>query len=251
MAKLDKNIADPIIKVQNVYKSFEGLKVLNGIDFDVYEGEVVVLLGPSGSGKSTLLRCLNLLDYPDSGNVYFNGQDITQKNVDVNIVRSQMGMVFQNFNLFPHMNVIKNVMFAQQKVLKISAQEAEKKAIKLLSKVDLADRTNYYPHELSGGQQQRVAIARAVAMNPKLMLFDEPTSALDPELVRGVLNIMKKLADGGMTMICVTHEMEFAKNVADRIIFMDKGKILEQGSPNDVFKNPQHKRTIDFLGHLR
>lgn len=251
MVSQNKHISDPIIKVEGVYKRFETLKVLKGIDFSVYEGEVVVLLGPSGSGKSTLLRCVNLLDRPDLGSVYFNGQDITQKNIDVNLIRSQMGMVFQNFNLFPHMTVLKNVMFAQQKVLKVSAHDAKCRARDLLKKVDLGDRLDYFPSELSGGQQQRVAIARAVAMNPKLMLFDEPTSALDPELVRGVLNIMKKLADGGMTMICVTHEMEFAKNVADRIIFMDGGKILEEGTPEQVFNNPQHERTADFLGHLK
>ena len=247
----NKTTDKPIVRVKDLHKSFGSLNVLNGVDFEIHKGEVVVLLGPSGSGKSTMLRCINMLDEPTSGDVFFLEEKVNVKGVDINKIRAKMGMVFQRFNLFPHLSVVKNVMLAQEKVLKRSKKEAEEIALDLLDKVGLADRYDYYPSELSGGQQQRVAIARAVAMNPDMMLFDEPTSALDPELVRDVLDVMKSLADNGMTMMVVTHEMEFAKNVADRVIFMDGGKIVEQGSPTQVFDNPQNERTKNFLGHIK
>ncbi|MDO5328872.1 MAG: amino acid ABC transporter ATP-binding protein [Coriobacteriia bacterium] len=241
----------PIIEVKNLYKKFDDLNVLNGVNFSVEAGEVVVFLGPSGSGKSTLLRCINMLDTPTSGRIIFEDEDITAKGVDINKVRARMGMVFQGFNLFPHMDALKNVMLAQTKVLKTKSSEAEKIAMDLLDAVGLADRADHYPHQLSGGQQQRVAIARAVAMDPHVMLFDEPTSALDPELVRDVLSVMKGLADRGMTMLVVTHELDFARDVADRVVFMDGGKIIESGNPSQIFDNPQHPRTKNFLGHLK
>ncbi len=224
--------------------------VLRGIDIDVHRGEVVVVLGPSGSGKSTMLRCVNLLETPTSGSIVVEGVDITKKGVDINKVRSTLGMVFQQFNLFPHLSAKRNVMIAQQKVLKRSKEEAERIAEKELAKVGLADRVDFMPSQLSGGQQQRVAIARALAMNPHVMLFDEATSALDPELVRDVLGVMRDLARGGMTMIVVTHEMGFARDVADRVIFMDGGVIVEQGTPEEVFDHPKSERTKDFLGHI-
>ena len=208
------------------------------------------MLGPSGSGKSTMLRCVNLLEKPTSGQIIFEGADITAKGVDINGVRAKLGMVFQQFNLFPHLSVKKNVMIAQQKVLKRSKEEAEQIAVQELGKVGLGDRVDFMPSQLSGGQQQRVAIARALAMNPHVMLFDEATSALDPELVRDVLAVMRDLARGGMTMIVVTHEMKFARDVADRVIFMDGGVVVEQGTPAEVFDHPKSERTREFLGHI-
>lgn len=239
-----------VVRIENLTKSFDDLQVLRGVDLNVHRGEVVVILGPSGSGKSTLLRCVNLLETPTSGKIFFEDTEITAKDVDINAVRAKLGMVFQSFNLFPHLTAKKNVMLAQRKVLKRSEQEAEQKAIEELTKVGLAERVDYKPSQLSGGQQQRVAIARALAMDPHVMLFDEATSALDPELVRGVLSVMKELAREGMTMIVVTHEMGFARDVADRVIFMDGGVIVEEGSPEEVFDNPQSDRTKDFLGHI-
>ena len=240
----------PIVRIQNLQKSFDELVVLRGVDLDVYRGEVVVILGPSGSGKSTMLRCINRLEEPTGGKIFFEDTEITAKDTDINKVRAKVGMVFQNFNLFPHLTAKKNVMLAQTKVLKRSKEEAEKIAIEQLERVGLGERVDYKPSQLSGGQQQRVAIARALAMNPHVMLFDEATSALDPELVRDVLNVMKELASEGMTMIVVTHEMGFARDVADRVVFMDGGVIVEQGTPAEVFDNPQSDRTKDFLGHI-
>lgn len=239
-----------VVRIENLTKSFDDLQVLRGVDLDVHRGEVVVILGPSGSGKSTLLRCVNLLEVPTSGKIFFEDTEITAKNVDINAVRAKLGMVFQSFNLFPHLTAKKNVMLAQRKVLKRSERDAEEKAIEELTKVGLAERVDYKPSQLSGGQQQRVAIARALAMDPHVMLFDEATSALDPELVRGVLSVMKELAREGMTMIVVTHEMGFARDVADRVIFMDGGVIVEEGTPEEVFDRPKSDRTKDFLGHI-
>ena len=241
---------DVIVRIKNLHKSYGDLEVLRGIDIDVHRGEVVVVLGPSGSGKSTMLRCVNLLEKPTSGQIIFEGADITAKGVDINSVRAKLGMVFQQFNLFPHLSVKKNVMIAQQKVLKRSKEEAEQIAVQELEKVGLGDRVDFMPSQLSGGQQQRVAIARALAMNPHVMLFDEATSALDPELVRDVLAVMRDLARGGMTMIVVTHEMKFARDVADRVIFMDGGVVVEQGTPAEVFDHPKSERTREFLGHI-
>ena len=241
---------DVVVSIRDLHKSFGDNVVLRGIDLDVHRGEVVVVLGPSGSGKSTMLRCVNLLETPTNGSIVFEGVDITGKGVDINKVRAKLGMVFQQFNLFPHLTAKKNVMIAQQKVLKRSREEAERIAVEELTKVGLADRVDFLPAQLSGGQQQRVAIARALAMNPQVMLFDEATSALDPELVRDVLGVMRDLAREGMTMIVVTHEMQFARDVADRVIFMDGGVIVEQGTPEQVFDHPQSERTKDFLGHI-
>lgn len=241
---------DVAVGIRDLHKSFGDNAVLRGIDLDVHRGEVVVVLGPSGSGKSTMLRCVNLLETPTSGSIVFEGVDITGRGVDINKVRAKLGMVFQQFNLFPHLTAKKNVMIAQQKVLKRSREEAERIAVEELTKVGLADRVDFLPAQLSGGQQQRVAIARALAMNPQVMLFDEATSALDPELVRDVLGVMRDLAREGMTMIVVTHEMQFARDVADRVIFMDGGVIVEQGTPEQVFDHPQSERTKDFLGHI-
>uniref|UniRef100_UPI00359C50B8 amino acid ABC transporter ATP-binding protein n=1 Tax=Collinsella bouchesdurhonensis TaxID=1907654 RepID=UPI00359C50B8 len=241
---------DVIVRIKDLHKSYGDLEVLRGIDIDVHRGEVVVVLGPSGSGKSTMLRCVNLLEKPTSGQIIFEGADITAKGVDINGVRAKLGMVFQQFNLFPHLSVKKNVMIAQQKVLKRSKEEAEQIAVQELGKVGLGDRVDFMPSQLSGGQQQRVAIARALAMNPHVMLFDEATSALDPELVRDVLAVMRDLARGGMTMIVVTHEMKFARDVADRVIFMDGGVVVEQGTPSEVFDHPKSERTREFLGHI-
>ena len=239
-----------VVSIRGLKKSFGDLHVLKGVDLDVHRGEVVVILGPSGSGKSTMLRCINRLEEPTSGQIFFEDTEITSKNTDINAVRAKLGMVFQSFNLFPHLTAKKNVMLAQQKVLKRSKEEAEKVAIEQLTKVGLAERVDYKPSQLSGGQQQRVAIARALAMDPHVMLFDEATSALDPELVRDVLGVMKEMAKNGMTMIVVTHEMGFARDVADRVVFMDGGVIVEQGTPEDVFDHPQSERTKDFLGHI-
>ena len=241
-----------VVSIHDLHKTYDGETViLKGIDLDVHRGEVVVVLGPSGSGKSTMLRCVNLLETPTSGQIVFEGQDITAKGVDINAVRQKLGMVFQQFNLFPHLSVKKNVMIAQEKVLKRSPEEAERVAVEELTKVGLAERIDFMPSQLSGGQQQRVAIARALAMNPHVMLFDEATSALDPELVRDVLGVMRDLAREGMTMIVVTHEMGFARDVADRVVFMDGGVIVEQGTPEEVFDHPKSERTKEFLGNIK
>ena len=241
-----------VVSIRDLHKTYDGETViLKGIDLDVHRGEVVVVLGPSGSGKSTMLRCVNLLETPTSGQIVFEGQDITAKGVDINAVRQKLGMVFQQFNLFPHLSVKKNVMIAQEKVLKRSPEEAERVAVEELTKVGLDERIDFMPSQLSGGQQQRVAIARALAMNPHVMLFDEATSALDPELVRDVLGVMRDLAREGMTMIVVTHEMGFARDVADRVVFMDGGVIVEQGTPEEVFDHPKSERTKEFLGNIK
>ena len=242
--------SEVVVSIRGLKKSFGDNVVLRNIDLDVHRGEVVVVLGPSGSGKSTMLRCVNLLESPTAGQIMFEGTDIAARGVDLNRVRAKLGMVFQQFNLFPNMSAKKNVMIAQQKVLKRSREEAERIAVEELTKVGLADRVDFMPGQLSGGQQQRVAIARALAMNPRVMLFDEATSALDPELVRDVLGVMRDLAREGMTMIVVTHEMQFARDVADRVVFMDEGVIVEQGAPDEVFDHPRSERTRDFLGHI-
>ncbi len=235
------------VKVKNLHKHFGKLEVLNGIDLEVEEGEVVCLIGPSGSGKSTFLRCLNRLEESTSGDIFVDGYEISDKKTNINAVRENIGMVFQQFNLFAHMNVLKNIMFAPVELKKMTKQEAEKKAMELLRRVGLEDKAHSYPQQLSGGQKQRVAIARALAMNPDIMLFDEPTSALDPEMVGEVLQVMKELAAEGMTMIVVTHEMGFARDVADRVIFMSDGVICEQGTPEEIFQNPKEERTKEFL----
>lgn len=236
-----------MIKVVNLHKSFKNLQVLKGINLEVNKGEVVVIIGPSGSGKSTVLRCLNKLEEATNGDIFFKDISITDPKNDINKIRQDMGMVFQNFNLFPHMTVLENITLAPIKLKKINKEEAEIIGIKLLKRVGLEDKSKAYPNQLSGGQKQRVAIARALAMSPDLMLFDEPTSALDPEMVGEVLEVMKQLATEGMTMVIVTHEMNFAKQVADRVIFMDDGIILEEGTPEEIFTNPKHQRTQDFL----
>ncbi len=241
---------EPILSVRNLHKSFGSTDVLKGISLDIRKGEVVVVLGPSGSGKSTMLRCLNRLEEPTSGQIIFEGEDICASKTDVNSIRERMGMVFQQFNLFPHLDALHNVMLAQEKVLKRPKEEAERVAREQLARVGLADRAEYFPDELSGGQQQRVAIARALAMDPHVMLFDEATSALDPELVRGVLDVMRELAQGGMTMVVVTHEMGFARDVADRVIFMEGGYIVEEGAPEQVFEHPTSERTRAFIGQV-
>lgn len=239
-----------VVRIEGLRKSFGDLEVLKGVDLDVHKGEVVVILGPSGSGKSTLLRCVNRLETPTGGRIFFEDTEITDPKTDITKVRERIGMVFQSFNLFPHLTAKGNVMLAQQKVLKRSKAEAEAKAIEQLELVGLGDKIDAYPSQLSGGQQQRVAIARALAMDPHVMLFDEATSALDPELVRGVLDVMRMLARGGMTMMVVTHEMGFARDVADRVVFMDGGVIVEEGTPSEVFDAPKSERTKDFLGHI-
>ena len=240
---------DIIISVRGLEKHFnEGqLKALRGVDADIKRGEVVVVIGPSGSGKSTFLRCLNLLEEPTKGTVTVEGVNITDPKVNINKHREKMGMVFQHFNLFPHMTILKNMTLAPRKLLKKSKAEAEEKALTLLKRVGLADRASAYPSQLSGGQKQRIAIVRALCMEPQVMLFDEPTSALDPEMVGEVLDVMKELAHEGMTMVVVTHEMGFAREVADRVIFMDEGHIIEEGTPEEIFNNPQQQRTQDFL----
>jgi polar amino acid transport system ATP-binding protein len=240
----------PIVRIEGLKKSFGSLEVLKGVDLEVTKGEVVVILGPSGSGKSTLLRCINKLEASSGGKIFFEDTEITDPSTNINKVRESIGMVFQSFNLFPHLTAKGNVMLAQQKVLKRSKAEAAATAIEQLERVGLGDRVDYFPAQLSGGQQQRVAIARALAMDPHVMLFDEVTSALDPELVRGVLDVMKQLATAGMTMMVVTHEMGFAREVGSRVVFMDDGVIVEQGTPEQVFDNPQSERTQDFLGHI-
>lgn len=242
--------SDTIIKVAALEKSFGKVDVLKGIDLEIKKGEVVCIIGPSGCGKSTFLRTLNLLEEPTGGNIYFEGTDITAPKTNINIHRQKIGMVFQQFNLFPHMTVLKNMTIAPMKLLKLSKAEAEEKAMKLLERVGLADRANSYPSQLSGGQKQRVAIVRALCMEPEVMLFDEPTSALDPEMVGEVLEVMKALANDGMTMAIVTHEMGFAREVANRVLFIDQGIIMEQGTPEEVFGNPKSPRLKDFLSKV-
>lgn len=239
-----------MIKVENLTKSFGELEVLKGINQEIKDGEVVVVIGPSGSGKSTFLRCLNLLEEPTSGKIFVDDEEITSRDIDINKVREEMGMVFQSFNLFNNLNIIDNITLAPTLVKKMEKEEAEKKAMELLERVGLPDKRDSFPKSLSGGQKQRIAIARALAMNPKVMLFDEPTSALDPEMVGEVLDIMKDLAKEGMTMVVVTHEMGFAREVGDRILFMDGGYIVEEGSPEEVFGNPKNERTQNFLAKV-
>ena len=245
-----KNNNDAIIEVRALHKNFESVDVLKGIDADIHKGDVVCVIGASGSGKSTFLRCLNLLEKPTSGSIMFHGVDLMDKNVDINLHRQKMGMVFQQFNLFPHLTILKNMTIAPTMLLKISQEEAEKRALDFLERVGLADRANDYPSVLSGGQKQRVAIVRALCMEPEVMLFDEPTSALDPEMVGEVLDLIKKLADEGMTMVIVTHEMGFAREVADRILFVDEGVIKEEGTPEEVFGNPKNPRLQEFLSKV-
>ncbi len=239
-----------MIKVSNLVKNFGNVEVLKGIDEHISKGEVVVVIGPSGSGKSTFLRCLNLLEKPTEGEIYIDDELITSKKANVNDIRKKMGMVFQQFNLFPHLTILENVTIAPKLVNKVKKEDAVKKAEQLLERVGLADKKDAYPGMLSGGQKQRVAIARALAMDPEIMLFDEPTSALDPEMVGEVLEVMKSLANEGMTMVCVTHEMGFAKEVGTRVLFMDEGIIMEQGTPEDIFTNPQNERTKAFLSKV-
>ena len=243
----------PIVRIEHLNKTFDGeTQVLRDVNLDVWPGEVVVVLGPSGSGKSTMLRCINLLEPPTAGHILIEDKEITARGTDVCKLRQNLGMVFQQFNLFPHLTAKQNVMIGQTKVLKKSKEEAEKEALKQLEAVGLADRADFKPAQLSGGQQQRVAIARAVAMHPDVLLFDEPTSALDPELVRGVLDVMRDLAENsGMTMIVVTHEMGFAREVADRVVFMEGGVVVEQGKPEEVFDHPKNERTAAFIGNIK
>ena len=238
------------VHVSNLKKSFGKLEVLKDISIDITEGEVVVLLGPSGSGKSTFLRCLNQLEVATGGTIIVDGFNVTDKHVDINKVRENIGMVFQHFNLFPHMTVLENIMLAPVELKKMNKEEAKATGMKLLKRVGMEAKADVYPPQLSGGQKQRVAIARALAMNPDIMLFDEPTSALDPEMVGEVLEVMKELARGGMTMVVVTHEIGFAREVANRIVFMDGGYIVEQGTPEEVLKHPKEARTIDFLNKV-
>lgn len=239
-----------MINVKNLHKNFGGLEVLKGIDEHISHGEVVVVIGPSGSGKSTFLRCLNMLEIPTDGEISIDGEVITQKGVDVNKIRQKTGMVFQHFNLFPHLNILKNITLAPVLLKKMTKEQAQKRGRELLKMVGLEDKADSYPAQLSGGQKQRVAIARALAMEPEIMLFDEPTSALDPEMVGEVLDVIKGLAQSGMTMVVVTHEMGFAREVGTRILFMDEGKILECGTPQQIFDNPQNERTKSFLSKV-
>ena len=249
---------DVLIQVTDLQKHFRGgkqnqdekIRALDGVSTEIHKGEVVVVIGPSGSGKSTFLRCLNLLELPTGGQILFDGVDITDKNCNINLHRQKMGMVFQHFNLFPHMTILKNMTIAPMQLLHKSKEEAEKTALELLGRVGLADRANAYPSQLSGGQKQRVAIVRALAMQPEVMLFDEPTSALDPEMVGAVLEVMQELAKSGMTMVGVTHEMGFAREVADRVLFMADGKLLEEGTPDEIFTNPKSERLQDFLAKV-
>ena len=239
-----------MIDVKNLTKSFGDLEVLKGVRQHINKGERVVLIGPSGSGKSTFLRCLNLLETPTSGEIIFEGQSITDEKCDINKIRQKMGMVFQHFNLFPNMTILKNITLAPVRTGLMKKEEAEKKARELLKRVGLEDKADSYPAQLSGGQKQRIAIVRALCMQPEVMLFDEPTSALDPEMVGEVLDVMKELAKSGMTMVCVTHEMGFAREVADRVLFMDEGNIVEEGTPEEIFGSPKEKRTQDFLNKV-
>ena len=239
-----------MIKVENLYKQFGDLEVLCGIDEYIHKGEKVVVIGPSGSGKSTFLRCLNLLEVPTQGNIFVDNVQINAPKQNVNSIRQKMGMVFQQFNLFPHLTIMRNVTLAPMKIKKMNKADAEKLGTELLTRVGMLDKAEAYPAQLSGGQKQRVAIARALAMEPEIMLFDEPTSALDPEMVGEVLEVMKQLADEGMTMVVVTHEMGFAREVGSRVLFMDQGVIVEQNTPNELFSNPQHARTQSFLSKI-
>ena len=243
---------DTLISVRDLMKKFDGMKThaLNGVSIDIHKGEVVFVIGPSGSGKSTFLRCLNLLETPTSGTILFEGADITDKKTDINLHRRKMGMVFQQFNLFPHMTIMKNLTIAPMKLLKKSREEAEQTARELLERVGLAHRADAYPNQLSGGQKQRIAIVRALCMKPDVMLFDEPTSALDPEMVGEVLTVMRELAEENMTMVVVTHEMAFAKEVATRVVFMDNGSIVEENTPKELFENPQSDRLKRFLAKI-
>ena len=249
---------DVLIQVTELQKHFKGaqqsqddnIRALDGVSAQIHRGEVVVVIGPSGSGKSTFLRCLNLLELPTGGQILFDGADITDKNCNINLHRQKMGMVFQHFNLFPHMTILKNMTIAPMQLLHKSKEDAETTALELLSRVGLADRANAYPSQLSGGQKQRVAIVRALAMQPEVMLFDEPTSALDPEMVGEVLEVMKELANSGMTMVVVTHEMGFAREVADRVLFMADGKLIEEGTPEEIFSHPKSPRLQDFLAKV-
>ena len=244
---------DVLIQVHDLKKHFTGaspIKALDGVSVDIKKGEVVVVIGPSGSGKSTFLRCLNLLEVPTGGQILFSGVDITDKSCNINLHRQKMGMVFQHFNLFPHMTILRNMTLAPVKLLHKSQEEADAQALKLLQRVGLGDRGNAYPAQLSGGQKQRVAIVRALMMEPEVMLFDEPTSALDPEMVGEVLEVMKELAHDGMTMVVVTHEMGFAREVGSRVLFMADGKLVEQGTPEQIFEHPQNPRLQDFLGKV-
>ena len=243
----DNNV---LIKVDGLQKAFGNIEVLRGIDAEIKKGDVIVVIGASGSGKSTFLRCLNLLEEPTGGQIYFEGTEITDPKVNINVHRQKMGMVFQQFNLFPHMTILKNMTLGPMKLLKKSKEEAEKTAIELLERVGLADRKDAYPSQLSGGQKQRVAIVRALAMNPEVILFDEPTSALDPEMVGEVLEVMKSLAKEGMTMVVVTHEMGFAREVASKVVFIDEGVIKEEGEPEEFFANPKCDRLKDFLSKV-
>ena len=238
-----------MIEIKNLHKSFGHIEVLKGVDVSIEEKEVVVIIGPSGSGKSTLLRCMNYLEEPTSGDITVNNMKL-DKHADINKIRENIGMVFQRFNLFPHMTVLENITLAPMKVLKVAKNEAVETAMDLLQRVGLKEKASAYPSQLSGGQQQRVAIARALAMKPKVMLFDEPTSALDPEMVTEVLDVMKKLAQQGMTMVVVTHEMGFAREVGDRVLFVDEGKIIEEGTPREIFENPKQERTKLFLSKI-
>ncbi|ADL08312.1 amino acid ABC transporter ATP-binding protein [Thermosediminibacter oceani] len=239
-----------MIEVKDLHKSFGKQEVLKGISTKIDKGEVVVIIGPSGSGKSTFLRCLNLLEKPSSGEIRIEGKSLMDPSTDINKIRQDVGMVFQQFNLFPHKTVIENITLAPVKVRGVNPKEAQERAMELLNRVGLADKAGCYPSSLSGGQKQRVAIARALAMNPKVMLFDEPTSALDPEMIKEVLDVMKDLAAEGMTMVVVTHEMGFAREVGDRVMFMDEGMIVEEGRPEEIFERPQNQRTRDFLGKI-
>ena len=236
-----------MIRVENLHKNFGELEVLKGINIEVSKGEVIAIIGPSGSGKSTFLRCINRLEEPSSGAIYIDNQNIMDKKTDINKVRQKLGMVFQHFNLFPHKNVLENITLAPTKLKKLPKETAEKKAMELLGRVGLIDKKDFYPSKLSGGQKQRMAIARALAMEPEIMLFDEPTSALDPEKIKEVLDVMVDLAKEGMTMMIVTHEMGFARNVASRILFMSEGEIIEDSTPNMLFDNPKNKRVQEFL----
>ena len=250
MSNLKKQATDDIIIVKNLYKSFGHVKAVKDVSLSVKRGEVVVVVGPSGSGKSTVLRCLNYLETPTAGTIVIDGVDLSDPKTNINHVRREVGMVFQQFNLFGHLTALQNIMMAQQKVRKRSKEEAEGIARKQLARVGIPEKANSYPRQLSGGQQQRVAIARSLAMNPKVMLFDEPTSALDPEMIKEVLDVMLELAEEGMTMVVVTHEMGFARAAANRLILMDHGSIVESGPPEEVFNNPQHERTRTFFNQI-
>ena len=245
-------MSDNIIQVKGLKKHYNGgeVRALDGVDIDIARGEVVVIIGPSGSGKSTLLRSLNLLEMPTEGEIIFDGVNINDKDVNINVHRQKMGMVFQHFNLFPHMTILKNLTIAPIKLLGVTPEDAKKRAMELLTRVGLADRADAYPSQLSGGQKQRVAIVRALCMQPDVMLFDEPTSALDPEMVGEVLDVMKDLAHEGMTMVVVTHEMGFAKEVGSRVVFMDQGVIIEEGTPKEIFENPKNPRLQEFLAKV-